>query len=267
MKLTKEQLYGFTGSVLISLILILLLSVLFLRTEIRAEESGIPVNFGTVDWAFGAEEPAELSNNPEIGEPTPEIIPEPVPPTPNPAVITQNTEQTAAVDAAKEKERKAEQARKEAEKRRLEQEKREKELINQTMANAFGKGNSSSTSEGTAASGSGNQGSPQGNAPTGSYAGVGGSGTFDLQGRGLSGSNTLITPSQESIVQEGTIVVEITVNPQGNVIQATVRLRGTNIDDIRMRKSAIDAAKKNKFTIMNGTNNQTGTITYKYTLK
>jgi hypothetical protein len=43
--------------------------------------------------------------------------------------------------------------------------------------------------------------------------------------------------------------------------------RGTNIDNASMRSSALDAAKRAKCNSITGTNNQTGTITYKYSLK
>jgi TonB family protein len=64
----------------------------------------------------------------------------------------------------------------------------------------------------------------------------------------------------------GTIVIDITVDPKGNVIFAGIG-KGTNIGNTSMRQSAIDAAKRTKFNNISGNNNQSGTITYKYTLK
>jgi len=61
-------------------------------------------------------------------------------------------------------------------------------------------------------------------------------------------------------------VVEITVDPQGNVIKAEIHLRGTNIDNASMRKSAIEAARKTKFNAISGKQNQIGTITYNFRL-
>jgi TonB family protein len=276
MKLTKEQKYGFSGSAILCLLIVFILSLIFLQTEIKAEEEGIPVNFGTVNWAAGTFEPAPARSQPEtpVETPVPEVVPasEPAQPVRQQPVITQNTEQTATIEEAKEKERKAEQERqkieqerREAEKQRLAEEQRKKDAINQQMSNAFGMGNTPGSSEGTASSGSGNQGSAQGNATTGPYTGVGGVGTFDLGGRSLRGGN-LQRPAYD-IQEEGSIVLEITVDPQGNVIQAEVRLRGTNIENANMRKSAMEAAKKTKFNAINGTQNQIGTITYRYTLK
>ncbi|MDR0541378.1 MAG: energy transducer TonB [Dysgonamonadaceae bacterium] len=257
MKLTKEQTIGYSLSIALSALILLLLSLIYLYTEVAPELEGIPINFGTVDAAFGAEEPA---GNPEAElateevTPVPESVLTPTPPAPQPKTITQDREQTAAIDAEKQK----------TEKERI---RRQKEEIDNQMA-IFGKGGSSnSQSEGTAATGSGNQGSVNGNAPSGKYESTGGKGTFDLGGRELRGQNEVIGPSKESIVEEGVIVVEITVDPHGNVIQAQCRLRGTNIDNPQMRRLAEEAAKRNKFTTINGSTNQTGTITYKYNLR
>ncbi|MDR1682229.1 MAG: hypothetical protein LBS25_02415 [Candidatus Symbiothrix sp.] len=243
MKLTKEQITGYSASIVLSILILLLLSLIYLHTEIWPEIEGIPVNFGTVDASFGVEEPgetdAEIATEKVI--PVPENLP--VPPANKPKAITQDREQTASIDKEK------------------------KEIENQMAV--FGKGSSSSSkSEGATPSGSGNQGSISGNAPTGKYEGTGGRGAFDLQGRGLRGANELIGPSKESIVEEGVIVVEITVDPYGNVVEARCRLRGTNIDNPQMRRQAEEAAKRNLFTtIIGGSKYQIGTITYRYNLK
>ena len=270
MKLTREQIYGFGSSVILCLLVLLFLSFVFLRTEIRAEEEGIPVEFGITESASGVNDPASSSKRTETPDiqPVPEIIPDPAPSNPRQPIITQNNEQTAAIEAErqrKEQERKAEQERREAERKRLEEEQRRKDAINRQMADAFGAGNATSGSQGSAASGSGNQGNPQGNAGSGAQTGTGSFGSFDLSGRSLRGGS-LPRPAYD-VQEEGTIVVEITVNPQGDVTQAEIRLRGTNIENANMRRSAIDAAKKTKFNSISGNQNQIGTITYRYTLK
>lgn len=269
MKLTKEEIQGFSASAVLCLLLLLLLSLLFLRTEILAETEGIPVDFGMQEWASGANEPAPAAPTVETPavEPAPEVVPSPDPPVPKPPVITQNAEQTAAIEAEKqrkEQERRLEQEKREAERKRLEEEQRRKDAINRQMSAAFGAGQTADGNQGTAASGSGNQGSPQGAAASGAGGG-GGIGTFDLSGRSLR-NGSLQRPVYD-IQEEGTIVVEITVSPQGEVIQAEVRLRGTNIENANMRRSAVEAARKTKFNNIIGIQNQIGTITYRYTLK
>jgi TonB family protein len=131
------------------------------------------------------------------------------------------------------------------------------------MEGAFGAGETANGNEGTASSGAGNQGSIQGNAPTGSYVGVGGYGGFDLAGRTLAAGG-LPRPAY-SVQEEGKIVINITVDPQGKVISAEIG-RGTNITNPSMRNSALEAAGKTKFNSIKGNNNQSGTITYNYRL-
>jgi TonB family protein len=119
------------------------------------------------------------------------------------------------------------------------------------------------SSEGTG-SGTGNQGSLQGNAGAGPYSGTGGYGSFSLNGRSL-GKDGLPKPGY-AVQEEGVIVVDITVNPQGNVIYAAIG-KGTNIDNQAMRQSALEAAGKAQFNSISTSNNQSGKITYRYRLK
>ena len=86
--------------------------------------------------------------------------------------------------------------------------------------------------------------------------------SFSLAGRSLS---ELPRPTV-SIQEEGNIVVDITVNTDGNVISAAIG-KGTTINDVRVRESALEAAKKAKFNSISGTVNQSGTITYRYSLR
>jgi len=295
MKLTREQIIGFGSSIILCLLIVLILSLIFLRTEIRAEMGGIPVAFGTVEWASGTDEPASSGGGVDffdVDPAGPDVIPNTAPfisqspsasqtsSTDQPPIITQNTEQTIAIEAErqrKELEQRAEQERREAERKRLEEIRQRGEAINRQMSGAFGTGTTTGGNRGTAESGSGIQGSPQGNAAIGAYTGVGGTGSsgsgagsgvgsYALTGRSLREGSTLPPPAY-NIQEEGTIVVDITVNPQGDVISATVRPRGTNIDNAAMRQSATEAAKKAKFNNIGGTQNQIGTITYRYSLK
>ena len=86
-----------------------------------------------------------------------------------------------------------------------------------------------------------------------------GFGTFNLNGRSI-GQGGLPRPSYNG-QEDGRVVVDIVVNPSGNVIRADIG-RGTHIDNLNMRKRAIDAALKAKFNHVQGNNNQSGTITY-----
>jgi TonB family protein len=272
MIISQEKITGYTGSAIFCGLLLLLLYYTFLMTKTETKEEGILVNFGTVDWAAGTFEPKPEGNTRQIPAENTETTPLPTVPQPekNPPTITQNTEPTAALDdAERQKERQREQERLERE--RLEQQERQRqeaerrriEAIDRQMEGAFGAGEAAGGNEGTASSGAGNQGSAQGNAPTGSYVGVGGYGGFDLAGRTLDAGG-LPRPAY-SVQEEGKIVINITVDPQGKVISAEIG-RGTNITNPTMRNSALEAARKAKFNSIKGNNNQSGTITYNYRL-
>ncbi len=274
MKYTKERIYGITGSSIFCLLILLLLYFTVLQTVARTGEEGILVNFGNVDLASGTFEPKYQGENREVipqEETAPPVQQTQYQPAEAPPVITQNNEETVAIDAAKkEQERKRREANESEQKRitearkKADEEQRRRNAISSQVSGAFGVGTSNQSSQGTGTSGSGNQGSPQGNSDTGAYTGVGGYGEFALNGRSL-GSGGLPRPNYD-VQEEGRIVINITVDPKGNVILAEIG-RGTNIDNSSMRRDALSAAKKAKFNNITGSNNQSGTITYKYNLK
>ena len=86
---------------------------------------------------------------------------------------------------------------------------------------------------------------------------------LSLDGRSLIGR--LPQPAYRG-QEQGRIVVNITVNPSGDVIRAEIG-RGTTIDNVNARNSALEAAKKAKYNRIQGTNNQSGAITYNYGLR
>ena len=149
----------------------------------------------------------------------------------------------------------------EAEKR-AEAEKAAAQAAANAIAGAFGKG-SQMGSKGNA-TGTGLQGSPTGNSSTGKTSGVGGYGTFDLNGRTL-GSGKLPVPVY-NVQDEGRVVVTIVVNPAGQVISTSINKR-TNTVNPALRRAAEEAARKARFNAVDGVNNQSGTITYYFKLK
>ena len=190
-------------------------------------------------------------------------------------MITQDDEPTISVpkkEVAKneavepkektEAEKRAEAERLAAEKKAAE-ERAAAEAAAKRIAGAFGKGIQMGN-KGNADMGQGIQGSPTGNSAGGKTTGVGGYGTFDLNGRSL-GPEGLPRPVY-NIQEEGRVVVTITVNPAGQVIQTSINKR-TNTANATLRKAAEDAARKARFNTVDGVNNQTGTITYYFKLK
>ena len=118
--------------------------------------------------------------------------------------------------------------------------------------------------------------------PTGSESGTGksdaGSGVADkgragssagwsLDGRSIVGNGGRpVMPTRVPDIR-GTVVVEITVNAAGQVTNAEVRLRGTNVVDSKLRSAALQAARKTRFNALGGVPDQKGTITYHFDVK
>jgi len=161
-----------------------------------------------------------------------------------------------------EAEKRAEAEKAEAEKKAA-AERAAAEAAAKKIAGAFGKGTQMGN-KGTGTTGFGLEGSPTGNSSEGKSSGVGGYGTFDLNGRSL-GSGGLPMPVY-NVQDEGRVVVTITVNPAGQVISTSINKR-TNTVNASLRKAAEEAARKARFNQVDGVNNQTGTITYYFKLK
>lgn len=262
MQITKEKISGIVGSAIFALLLFLILLFSYFTIISPPDElEGIPVMFGSVEDAFGSVEPQWN-----------EIIPEPVQQqpaipdyAPEPPLITQTTEPTIDVAAKREEERRREQQlaeerriAEEARQKRLEEERRQRE-INRQVGGLFGE-DAGSRGE---TEGSGTQGVSTGSDTKGATSGIGGIGTYDLGGRSL-GSGGLAQPSY-TVNDYGTVVVSITVDPQGNVIQAEIG-QGTNTPNNSLRQEALRAARRTKFNSITSVNNQKGTITYRFNL-
>lgn len=273
MKFNKDDIYSLAGSIAFHIVLFIILWFSVLKSVVPEEDGGVLVNFGNIDAAAGAFEPKYSGSDvPQQQTPPPPVS---QPEAKAEDLLTQNIEETVSLDDEKKKEKeekekqeKAEKERKqreEAERKRIEEERKKKEqAISNRVAGAFGIGYADGGSQGDAVSGEGNQGSPFGNSDHGENEGIGGYGSFNLNGRSI-GTGGLPRPAY-TVQEEGRIVINITVDPKGNVIFADIG-RGTNIDNASMRKSALEAAKRAKFNSINGTNNQSGTITYRYSLK
>ena len=275
MKFNKDDLYSLLGSVGFHLLILLVLSLTILSTVVPEEDSGVLVNFGNVDEAAGTFEPLNTGQEP-MEETTPPPPPTPAVETAKEELVTQDVEESVALAEAKKKkeeQRKKEEAikreqdriqKEKLEQQRLADAQRQKELaIKNKVAGAFGAGSAAGSSQGSGETGSGNQGSPFGNSDHGANDGVGGYGSFSLNGRQTIG---LLPKPEDTGQQEGQIVIEIKVNWEGVVTEAKIG-KGTKIDDQVMRNSAINAALKAKFEKKPGSIDQIGTITYRYSLR
>ena len=274
MKVTKEEIYGYTGSSIFCLLIFLFLYLTFIKTTIKSGEEGILVNFGNVNLSSGTFEPRSGEPQSETNRPAPvqQTVPTPEIPTVaqqrtqnnTPPAITQNLENTAAIEVAKkeQEERNRIEAEQRAQRAKEEEEQRRRDAINQQVSGAFGSSSTGQNQSGTGTTGSGIQGDPNSTSSVGSPTGTG-YGEFNLGGRTLRGE---LPRPDYNVQEEGRIVVNITVNPQGNVILAEIG-RGTNIDNANLRGSALEAARRARFNSISGNNNQSGTITYIYKLQ
>lgn len=103
-------------------------------------------------------------------------------------------------------------------------------------------------------------GHSQGNTRSGQTSGAP---QANLKGRHFVG--TIPKPSY-SVQEEGTVVVKIKVNGQGQVISATPGEKGTTVNDIKLWQAARKAAMESHFNVNNSPVDQYGTITYIFRL-
>lgn len=108
-------------------------------------------------------------------------------------------------------------------------------------------------------------GDPDGTGGGGSGTGTGHQGTgFSLTGRSIIGS---LAQPRYGPNKSGRVVVDITVDAQGNVIRAIPRGQGSTTNDSELINAAVEAARKAKFNAVGADALQTGTITYNFILK
>ena len=274
----KGEYIGMLGALLVHVAIIALLILVSFTLPNNQDEGGVPVMMGDVDASLGNYDPSTMV---DVDVLPPEDVPEVVESqeTVEQEMITQTEEETVVIkpkvepkkekpEVVKKPEKTA--AEKAAEAKKLAEEKAERErkaaaeAAAKRVSGAFGKGAQMDGSKGTANSGTGVEGSKDGNSSSGAKTGAGGYGTFDLGGRSI-GEGGLPRPVY-NVQEEGRVVVSITVNPAGHVIATSIN-RQTNTVNTALRKAAEDAAKRARFNAVEGVNNQTGTITYYFNLR
>lgn len=258
MKVTKSQIQGLVVTLAVHAAAVVLLMLLAMRTPLQEAESGIPVMMGNTELAQGHTESYQFTEVSSIKSDVPNI--ENAPQTqPEPQVeeplITQPDEPTIDMPTPEEIE-----AQKRAEAERL-----AAERAAQQMASAFGKGfEMGSKGEATDKVEEGAQGVETGVSAADKAAGLGVQGTFDLNGRSISGDGLPVPVN--TVQDEGMVVVTIEVNPEGEVVSTRINLR-TKTTNPHLRKAAEDAAKRARFNKVDGVNNVQGTITYFFKLR
>lgn len=281
--------------------LLLLLALIFISiSSVDPGDEGILVALGDSPTGQGqftpsSSAPAAQTSTPPASQPA--STPPPTPSASTPArqqVLTQNTEEAPAISAQEkarqeeqkriaeqerqrqaeiERQRKAEQERQrqeELERQRiaeLERQKREQQAAaaHNAVSGAFSKSGSNSQSAGDTG-GSGTQGAP--NVTNWTGTGLGSEGveySHSLKGRTADGE----WPRPEYPIEEqGTVVVNITVDKNGNVIRAEATPSGSTFQNKELWRAAERAAYKAKFNkAPEAAAEQHGSITYHFNLE
>ena len=263
----KVRATALTVVVHLALLLLLLFMGITNNPPLRSEP-GIQVNFGTDDFGEGRLEPAtdikvapeQLQSSASDNKETP---------------ITQDFEDAPSIEKMKDiKKANAKKTLQQVTSTQVTDSKTDQQATYEPQQKVNPKAlfpgkKSDGGDEGEGETGKfGNQGDPNGSRLTGNRIG-GGDGTgnipsFSLAGRG---SLTLPTPKYSSQA-EGRVVVEITVDREGNVVKANPTIKGSTVQDDKLFEAARNAAMKAKFNVKSDAPAyQVGTITYNFKLQ
>jgi colicin import membrane protein len=275
----------------ILIVLILLMFIIGMKYMNPPEESGIAVNFGTTETGSGNVETLKTPKQNKAQTQQEEVKPQETVPeeqsettpteTETEEVVTQDSAESIAIKKAEEAKRKADKEVKEAEAEadRIAKEKQEAEeklkaeqakkmadidALNKQLQDSEGKDDEDG--EGNDKDG-GNKGNPNGDPYAKTYFGKPGSGTGGQGGSGL-GNRTRLQTAKEipDCDFTGRVVLEITVNRQGKVIDAK-RGSGTLAAEQCLIDAALKAAYKFKWNADgNAPENQYGVIEFNFTL-
>ena len=283
----KQKVIAMVVTIVLHLLLILLMFNIYLEHVVPDTEEGLEVALGIESLTAGSDVADAAPAPAEASQP----IPTPQTPTPaNESYQTQDIEESLEMpdktpkkteeQLRKEREerekRLAEEKRRKEEQRKLAEEKRKQDSIRAAIANktkglkglgAGGNGTDANSNGMGDGSGSGTKGNPFGRDGSTSTNGAANSGSnlsWSLGGRSIRGS--LVRPNYAS-QEEGTVVVSIKVDKDGNVVNTSVG-KGTNTSDPALLRAAQEAAKKTKFSPRTDgkDGDQFGTITYKFIL-
>ena len=288
-KFPSERRKGIIGTTLFHLIILgLLIIVGFSVPPLPKTEEGILVNFGTDETGSGLIEPSPPPVKEETAPPPP--VTKAATKADEDPLLTQDTEEAPEVkkvDPAAEKKRlekieadrvireqleaeRIKREQEEAERKRIEAEQqRQTDIMNRTRNALTAAKNAGTTSTGEGVTGGqGNQGSPTGSVDSknrGEGSGLGDKGiSYDLAGRGI---QKLPRPKYD-YQADGKVVVEVSVDRSGKVIQAVTGAKGSTTLNEYLLRVAREAALEAQFEAKsNAPAVQKGTITYTFILK
>lgn len=268
----KDRRRGLIVSLTIHAVLLVLFFFFGLKYIIPPPEEGMVINFGTTETGLGNVESEPMQSTEEVQVPVEEVTPPPpsetTPVVAEEEVVTQETEEEIAFKKEKEAKEKAETERKQQEERKRQEEQRLRDEQKKRMDELFAKakaGEGKGGGEGNTKPG-GNQGSLDGqpNVPHGGKGGSGSGVSFDLGGRKMVTPPRVVDNSQET----GKVVVDITVDKYGKVVQATAGARGSTTTSSHLYRLAREAALDTKFNANPDAQvQQKGTMTFVFVLE
>lgn len=239
---TEEEKKSFAITTALFLLLFILCFFLGLTYLDPPPENGIAINFGTTETGMGDKQPTEAIQS----APTPTASQQAA--AAKEDIITQDSEEAVVIKETKKPQKKT----KEATKEEVKPKPAEKPQPSKSTSDALSSLINGPKSDGKAQGGegddktAGDKGSPNGDpyasAYFGSGTGNGGGRGYGLNGRKLSNSGKEVQNCNES----GTVVVQITVNRSGNVIDARYT-KGTTNTNPCLVDPAIRTAKKYKW--------------------
>ena len=268
---TRHKKKSFTLTTALLSVLLLLLFYIGLTYMDPPIENGISVNFGTMEFGMGDQQPKEkIRSEPldipeppntqeeEVQEAVPEEEQEEVAEKEQPAekVLTQESEESIKIKQQQEAKRKADAAvkkakaeadriareKREAEEQKIKEQEAKKAELDKLMGGLNKSDGSATGSEGDDNK-PGDKGQPDGDPYATSYYGSPGSGSgtggYGLNGRSLVNKGKV----QQECNQEGRVVVKIVVDRNGKVISATPGVKGTTNNN----PCLLDPAKKTAF--------------------
>lgn len=257
-KAKKDKIRGILGTVLVHLGVLALLLILGFSTPLPLPgEEGVEVNLGADMEGSGFAQPEKPVTVQKTTPPPPQAKTEKVE-----EVVSQDIEEAPFTETTEE----------EIQEEEIIEEVVEEPVEEEPQVNpaALYKGKSDETSKTTSegiTGKEGDQGKPTGSVDSKKYLGQGGFGdgpSFSLAGRK---PNFLPAPSK-TFKEEGTIVVQITVNKYGKVVKAIAIDKGSNTTSTSLRKLAEQAALKAVFNANpDAAEMQRGTITYHFVVK
>ena len=292
---TRHKKKSFTLTTALLSVLLLLLFYIGLTYMDPPIENGISVNFGTMDFGMGDNQPKEKIRSEPLEIPEPlnvkeEQVEETVPEEaleevvekeqPTEKVLTQESEESIKIKQQQEAKRKAEAAAKKAkaEADRIAREKREAEAqkikeqeakkaeLDKLMGGLNKSDGSASGSEGDD-NRPGDKGQPDGDPYATSYYGSPGSGSgtggYGLNGRSLVSKGKV----QQECNQEGRVVVKIVVDRNGRVVSATPGVKGTTNNNPCLLEPARKTAFMHKWNLdSNAPSQQVGFVVVNFKL-